>query len=102
MYLNITTSATKNIDDDVNISIEEGIGDDSTFEETTLRLLDIETTFEKVFACATFTIAFFGVVGNLATICKIIRDPKFHILYSDIRRDRAVSFCRYLIAVYPL
>lgn len=76
--LNITTSASKNIDDDVNISIEEGIGDDSTFEETTLRLLYIETTFEKVFACATFTIAFFGVVGNLATICKIIRDPKFH------------------------
>lgn len=76
--LNITTSASKNIDDDVNISIEEGIEDDSTFEETTLRLLYIETTFEKVFACATFTIAFFGVVGNLATICKIIRDPKFH------------------------
>lgn len=31
MYFNITTSATKNIDDDLNISIEEGIGDNSTF-----------------------------------------------------------------------
>lgn len=38
----------------------------------------IGTTFEKALACATFTIAFFGVVGNLATICKIIRDPKYH------------------------
>lgn len=49
MYFNITTSATKNIDDDLNISIEEGIGDNSTFEETTfkLRLLYIGTTFEK-------------------------------------------------------
>lgn len=61
MYFNITTSATKNIDNDVNISFEEGIGDNSTFEEITfeLRLMYIGTTFEKALACATFTIAFF-------------------------------------------
>lgn len=71
-------SATENMDDYVNTTITEGLGDNSNSEGFTLQLSFSETTFDIAFTCVTFTIAFFGVVGNLATIGKIVRDPKYH------------------------
>lgn len=66
------------MDDNVSISIQKGFGNDSTSEEFTLQLLYIKTTFEITFTCVIFTIAFFGCLGNVATIGKIVYDPKYH------------------------
>lgn len=66
------------MDDYVNVTITEGFGDNSTSEGLTLQLNFSETTFGIALTCVAFTITFFGVVGNLATIGKIIRDPKYH------------------------
>lgn len=62
----------------MNISITEVLGGNSSSEGFTLQLHFHRTTFDRAFTCVTFTIAFFGFVGNLATIGKIVRDPKFH------------------------
>lgn len=63
----------------MNDIITERLGDNSRSSEGfTLQLVVYRTIFEKAFTCVTFTIAFFGFVGNLATIGKIVRDPKFH------------------------
>uniref|UniRef100_A0A8W8LHA6 G-protein coupled receptors family 1 profile domain-containing protein n=1 Tax=Magallana gigas TaxID=29159 RepID=A0A8W8LHA6_MAGGI len=84
MYLNGTISGTEtvpvteNMDDHVNISITKGFGYNSTSEGLTLQLRFYRTTFDTAFTFMTFTIAFFGVVGNIATIGKIVRDSKYH------------------------
>uniref|UniRef100_A0A8W8LJ44 G-protein coupled receptors family 1 profile domain-containing protein n=1 Tax=Magallana gigas TaxID=29159 RepID=A0A8W8LJ44_MAGGI len=63
----------------MNDSITGGLGDNSRSSEGfTLQLYFIETTFEIAFTCVTFTIAFFGFVGNLVTVGEIVRDPKYH------------------------
>lgn len=49
-----------------------------SFKRLTLQLSLTETTFEVTFTCVIFTIAFFGAIGNLAAIGKIIYDPKYH------------------------
>ncbi|XP_052677164.1 somatostatin receptor type 5-like [Crassostrea angulata] len=75
MYYNRTISVTENMND----SITEGLGDNSKSSEgLTLQLRFHRTTFEIAFTCVTFTVAFFGFVGNLVTIGKIVRDSKYH------------------------
>lgn len=65
--IKITFSANDNMDN-VNISIKNGFRNDSTFEGFILQLWFSETTFEIIFTCVMLTVAFFGCIGNLATI----------------------------------
>uniref|UniRef100_A0A8W8LL97 G-protein coupled receptors family 1 profile domain-containing protein n=1 Tax=Magallana gigas TaxID=29159 RepID=A0A8W8LL97_MAGGI len=57
---------------------DNGFESNSSSKRLTLHLMFIETNFEITFTCVIFTIAFFGVFGNLAAIGKIIYDPKYH------------------------
>uniref|UniRef100_A0A8W8LLS4 G-protein coupled receptors family 1 profile domain-containing protein n=1 Tax=Magallana gigas TaxID=29159 RepID=A0A8W8LLS4_MAGGI len=65
---------------DVNVTINthNELGNDSTSKGFTLQLFYSKTTFQITFTCVIFTIAFFGCIGNLATIVKIVYDPKYH------------------------
>lgn len=76
--MNISLRATDNINDNASTSIQKGFGNDSTPEGFILQLRYRETTFEITFTCVILTIAFFGCIGNLATIGKIVYDPKYH------------------------
>uniref|UniRef100_A0A8W8LIR9 G-protein coupled receptors family 1 profile domain-containing protein n=1 Tax=Magallana gigas TaxID=29159 RepID=A0A8W8LIR9_MAGGI len=63
----------------MNDSITGGLGDNSRSSEgLNLQLYIYRTTFDRAFTCVTFTVALFGFVGNLATMGKIVRDPKYH------------------------
>lgn len=66
------------MDGNVSVTTTEIFGTNSASEGFTFQLRINETTFETVFTCVTFTIAFFGGIGNLATIGKIVHDPKYH------------------------
>lgn len=57
---------------------DNGFESNSSSKRLTLHLMFIETNFEITFTCVIFTIAFFGAIGNLAAIGKIIYDPKYH------------------------
>lgn len=78
MEFNKSVFGIENMDEIVNISITKGFGVNSTSEGLTLQLSFSKTTFQKAFSCVIFTIGFFGVIGNLATIGKIVHDSKFH------------------------
>uniref|UniRef100_A0A8W8LIR4 Uncharacterized protein n=1 Tax=Magallana gigas TaxID=29159 RepID=A0A8W8LIR4_MAGGI len=55
--------------ENMNDSITGGLGDNSRSSEgLTLQLRFYRTTFDIAFTCVTFTVAFFGFVGNLVTI----------------------------------
>lgn len=66
-------AATKNMGDN-------GFESNSSSKRLTLQLYYGETTFEITFHCVIFNIAFFGAIGNVAAIGKIIYDPKYHTL----------------------
>lgn len=57
---------------------DNGFESNSSSKRLTLHLTFSETNFEITFTCVIFTIAFFGAIGNLAAIGKIIYDPKYH------------------------
>lgn len=57
---------------------DNGFESNSSSKRLTLHLTYSETNFEITFTCVTITIAFFGVIGNLAAIGKIIYDQKYH------------------------
>lgn len=78
--MNITKRATDNMDDyvDTCISTQEGFENYLSSEGFTLQLKFSETSFEITFTCVSFTIAFFGCIGNLVTIGKIVHDLKYH------------------------
>uniref|UniRef100_A0A8W8LMD6 G-protein coupled receptors family 1 profile domain-containing protein n=2 Tax=Magallana gigas TaxID=29159 RepID=A0A8W8LMD6_MAGGI len=67
-----------NMDVNVTRNTQNEFGNDSTSKGFTLQLFYSKTTFEITFTCVICTIAFFGCIGNLATIVKIVYDPKYH------------------------
>lgn len=80
--MNISLRATDNINDNASTSIQKGFGNDSTPEGFILQLTYRETTFEITFTCVILTIAFFGCIGNLATIGK--RSMLVQITYREV------------------
>ncbi|XP_052680291.1 trace amine-associated receptor 8-like [Crassostrea angulata] len=57
---------------------DNGFENNSSSKSVTLLLKFSETNLEITFTCVIFTITFFGAIGNLAAIGKIIYDPKNH------------------------
>ncbi|XP_052680279.1 melanocortin receptor 4-like [Crassostrea angulata] len=76
--IDITTSATDNLDDNISKIIQRGFRNNVTSKGLTLQLDYIDTTFDITFTCVIFTVAFFGCIGNLVTIGKIVLDPIYH------------------------
>lgn len=98
--INITFSANDNIDH-VNISIKNGFRNDLTSEGFILQLSFSETTSEIVFTCVILTVAFFGCIGNIAAIGKIMYDPNYHTpTFAAIRQLALADFISGIVSTF--